>query len=226
MMQHKLPQIPGVYGSVCSRTGGRFTISIPNVYNGSLLPLITVLHWGGPVTPFYGRSILEGLVLPALGELEAIMVAPDCTYGAWDNQQSENDVLELVYYLNEFYNIDLKKNLIMGYSIGGIGCWYLASRNQEQFVGGIIMAAPVANDYLTVEWHIPLFVIHSRQDEYFPFVETAEPIAKLVDADAPVKFLPVDGATHFNTIDMIKPLKSTMPWIHEIWQDKEMNDGR
>ena len=224
MTSSALPQKPGLYGLINSSTSGRFTLSIPPGDIETPVTLIIVLHWGGQVTPYYGRSILEGLAAPALGELGAVMVAPDCLRGDWDNHQSESDVLKLLSYLDEHYNFDPNKILVMGYSMGGIGTWYLAARHQERFGAGIVMASPVAREYLALEWRIPMCVIHSRQDEYFPFEGTEYAIKQLTNQGAKIKFLPVEGATHFNTVDMIKPLQSTLPWIRGLWQKKEKNN--
>jgi predicted peptidase len=219
-----LPHEPGLYGLVCTGTGGRFTLSIPPGSDGSPVPLIIVLHWGGQVTPFYGRSILSGLAAPALGELGAMMAAPDCLRDGWDNPQSESDVLKLVSYLEEHYKVDPYKNLIMGYSMGGIGVWHFVTRYPKRFTAGIALAAPAASEYLALARRVPMFVIHSRQDEYFPFEGTEQAVLQLIDQGAPVEFMPVEGATHFNTENLIKPLQNTLPWIQEIWQKKEYNN--
>jgi predicted peptidase len=66
---------------------------------------------------------LTSLVEPALRELRAIIVAPDCNGSDWTQSNSEQDVLELLDHVEAAYNIDPNKTLITGYSMGDIGTW-------------------------------------------------------------------------------------------------------
>ena len=63
-MASTFPQEPGIYPFHNKASGQRFTLSIPEAYSIKPVPLILILHWGGQVTPYYGRSILEGLAAP------------------------------------------------------------------------------------------------------------------------------------------------------------------
>jgi predicted peptidase len=109
---------PGVHEQIFSRRGQRYTIAIPGSYaGGNVVPLVVVLHWGGVVTPFYGKSILAYLVEPAWRELGAIIVAPDCVHGDWTNPQSESEIIALLEYLQDSYNIDADRrhgNVVSG----------------------------------------------------------------------------------------------------------------
>ena len=69
---------PGVHQLTLPLTGGRelrYTLLVPE--GGGTRPLVLALHYGGEVTPFYGRGILELLVAPALAELGAVIAAPE-----------------------------------------------------------------------------------------------------------------------------------------------------
>ena len=57
----------GIHEQILSHHSQRYTIAIPDGYvDEEAAPLIVVLHWGGVVMPFYGKSILAYLVEPAL----------------------------------------------------------------------------------------------------------------------------------------------------------------
>jgi len=47
------------------------------------------LHYGGEVTPFYSKGFMTSLVEPALEDLGAIIVAPDCPSKGWTNAASK-----------------------------------------------------------------------------------------------------------------------------------------
>ena len=104
------------------------------------MPLILALHYGGHGAPYYGKDILTGLVEPALREVEAIIVAPDCTGDDWTDAQSEEDVIALLDHVQGAYNIDPQRILVTGYSMGGIGTWHLAARHQDRFTAALVMA--------------------------------------------------------------------------------------
>jgi hypothetical protein len=87
----------------------RYTISIPK--DGAKkdpVPLVVALHYGGEVTPFYGRGMIDSLVGPAFAELGAIIIAPDSLGGDWTQQKNEEAVLSLIDSALASYNVDPK----------------------------------------------------------------------------------------------------------------------
>ena len=78
---------PGIHERVLEPGGRRYTLGIPEGYSRETpTPFVMILHWGGPVHPFTGRGILEGLVRPARGDLGAILAAPDRSGESWANR--------------------------------------------------------------------------------------------------------------------------------------------
>ncbi len=211
----------GVHEQVLPRRNQRYTIAIPASYTGEdATPLILVLHWGGVVTPFYGKSILAYLAEPALRELDAIVVAPDCQHGDWTNPQAESEIHALLEYLADNYNVATDKTVLMGYSKGGMGTWYLAARNQVKFAAAIPMAGYPQPDSANVHWEIPLYVIHSRRDEIVPFEQTAQVVDQLREQGVAVEFVLLDDVTHYDTGQFVKPLRAAVPWIKNVWAEK------
>jgi len=213
----------GVHEQILAQRDQRYTIAIPNSYTGSdATPLIVVLHWGGIVTPFYGKSILAYLAKPALRELDAIIVAPDCQHGDWTNPQSESDINALLEHLRDNYNIAANKTVLTGYSKGGMGTWYLAARNQTRFAAAIPMAGYPQPDSADVGWEIPLYAIHGRQDEIVPFEQTAQVVDQLREKGVAIEFVLLDGVTHYETDRFVQPLRAAVPWIRKVWAKKQM----
>lgn len=208
---------PGVYKQVFS-DDRRYTIYIPEIpTEDKETALIMLLHWKGPFYPFKGWEILSGLGIPVFGELGAIIVSPDCPSGRWDDQVSEAYVMKLHRWLLDQYEIKRSKTLIAGYSFGGIGTWYIAAKNQNEFGGAVPISARPPEESVNGDWPIPIYVIHSREDEIFPIEYTVKAVELLRKRNASVELKIVEGVTHFDTYGFIEPLKEAIPWIKRVW---------
>lgn len=213
------PTIPGIYEQILQPGERRYTIAIPDGYTDEQpRPLILALHWGGPVTPYISKWYLLGLVAPALGELGAVIAAPDCTAEHWANPSSQDVVIDLLDYLTEAYNIDTRQVLLTGYSMGGIGTWILAAHHPERFSGALIVSAKPPTGVVDVRWDTPLYVIHSRHDEIFPLGDTETTVNQLREQGVAIDFDTVDGITHFQTERFVKPMQAAVPWIKHVWE--------
>jgi len=217
-----LARAAGIHEQIFPPRDQRYTIAIPTTYTGEeATPLIVALHYGGTVTPFYGKGILVSLVEPALRELGAIVVAPDCLHGNWTNPQSEAEINALLEYLQAHYAIDARKTVLTGYSLGGSGTWYLAARNRDKFAAAIPMAGWPQPDSADVAWKIPLYVIHSRRDELVPFEQTERVVGQLKGKGVAVEWVLLDRITHYETERFVKPLRAAVPWIRSVWKERK-----
>jgi len=217
-MSAETPQTAGVH-RLTTPEGQRYTLAVPqSVEVAQPFPLVIALHYGGPVTPYYGEGLLVGVVEPALRGLGALIAAPDCNHSLWDNEASEAEVLALADYLAGHYPLDPGRSLLTGYSLGGIGSWYIGGRNQDRFAAVLPMAAgpPAASVALT--WRIPLFAIHGRLDELFPWQATADAVNSLLEQGASAELLLLDGVSHYETGRFMRPLQETIPWIKRAWE--------
>ena len=209
---------PGIHEMVLPGAGRRYTLAIPDGYTGQQpVPLIVSLHYGGTVTPFYGRGLVEALIAPALGSLGAIIVAPDSAAGNWANPTAEQHVLELLDYIEANYNIDTERTLITGYSMGGGGTWYLAPRHPDRFKAAIVMAGRPQADTTSVNWDTSLYVIHSTADQVVPFEDTQVAVEQLRDQGASTELVVLDGISHYEIPRYRAYLQSAIPWIEEAW---------
>jgi predicted peptidase len=214
---------PGIHEMTLAN-GQRYTIAIPAGYTGAEpVPLVMALHYSGTVTPFFGRGVLEGLVEPALRDLGAIIVAPDAAAsnagaGAWATEAGEAVVLHLMDEMEATYNIDPAKTLLTGYSMGGMGSWYIGGRNQERFTAVLPMAGRPQADTTEIDWMIPLYVIHSRDDGLIDVGPTETAVGQLRWQGADVEFVVLEGVTHYDTELFVEPLREAVPWIERVWQ--------
>lgn len=199
----------------------RYTISVPETVSENIkIPLILALHYGGEVTPFYSKEYLNLLVRPALKKLEAIIAAPDCPGNGWANPEVESAVMEFLEIIKAQYNIDPNRIIITGYSMGGLGTWYLATRHHEMFSAAIPMSAIPDLGNTPVVKDLPFFVIHSRNDELLSIDLLKQFIQKYKSKGGVIKFQEVRGIRHYDTYHFIKPLKEAVPWIKKIWDQK------
>ena len=152
----------------------RYGLAVPGDYDVSRpRPLVVALHPGGGGTPFYGDGFMRSIFLPGLGELTPIMIAPDAPGGSWTDSRAEQAVMALVTAVFGEFAIDQRRVLVVGFSLGGSGAWYLSARHPDRFTAAIVMAGRTREPLADLA-RIPTYVIHSRDDEVVPFGQ-AEP---------------------------------------------------
>ncbi len=200
-------------------TSVSYTIAIPRSYSDDTpAPLVLALHFGGQPSRYYGGYFMNMLVKPALRELKAIILAPTIPVGSsWIESVSEDAVMGLLEEIRKEYNIDPDRILVTGFSLGGIGTWEYASNYPDVFSAAIpISGMPSAGIADTISG-IPLYVIHSKADQVFPWREVEEVVQQLQSRGLDVHFTILEGITHYETGRFIGPLKDAIPWIREKW---------
>ncbi len=194
----------------------RFTISIPAGYSEKKpTPLILALHYGGRVTPFYGGGMIQILVGPALAELGAIIVAPDAIVRGWRSEPNEKAVLHILELVQEQFNIDQKKTLVTGFSMGAAGTWHFAANHHRRFSAAIPVSGRVPDN---LDCNLPTYVIHSRDDGLIPLDLVEQSVKKLQSQGCDVHLEVVEGIKHFQTGLFVQPFKQTVPWIRKVWK--------
>lgn len=226
MQAADLPGTPGIYEQTLKLENGntlRYTLSIAKSFSlQKETPLIVALHYGGNVSPWYGKGYLTILVEPALRDLGAVIAAPDCpTKDGWDNPPAESAVLQLVKYIQENYKIDHKKILVTGFSMGGIGTWYMAARNPKLFSAAIPISAMAEPEIIETIRDIPVYAIHSTGDQIFPVKKVEEMVQKLKAKGLPIQLKILDGVSHYRTDSFAAPLHDAIPWIKQVWNKSD-----
>ncbi|MBN1779714.1 dienelactone hydrolase family protein [bacterium] len=182
------------------------------------MALIVALHYGGEPHDDFGREFLEALVLPAYSHLRAVIVAPVVPEtGTWADGQSEKFILALVDKMKSAHRINSSQVMLMGYSLGGIGTWYMAARNTDIFTAAIPMSCLPPDNVLPIDDLPPTYVIHSDADEVFPFSEAEDNVMELQGKGLPVEFSIVEDVTHYSTSGFIPALEESLTWLVEQW---------
>jgi predicted peptidase len=197
-----------------------YAVSVPDGYRPSTPgPLVLVLHPGGARPRHYGAEFMRRVVEPALRQLKPIMIAPDCPARDWSDPGCEKAVTTLVADAMRVYNIDRKRVLVVGYSMGGRGTWHMAANHAETFTAAIPMAASTRGLTIDQLGRQPTYVIHSRADEVVPF-EPAEEIARdLQKLKRDVEFDALDDLTHFDMVSYVDALRRAGRWVAGRWKD-------
>lgn len=217
----EMPRSSGIHELVFERPNEkplRYTLSLPERAEGAP-PLLLSLHYAGHGAPYYGRNMLEGLVEPALRDLSAVIVAPDCPSQSWTTKESEEAVLALLDFVAASYGTDPERVVVTGYSMGGMGTWYLISRHPERFSAAIPMAGAPRDSDLEAVARTPLYAIHSRVDEVVPPAPTKEAVERLRKSGGRADLVLVD-VPHYETVRFRPYLEKATSWLREVWRAK------
>jgi poly(3-hydroxybutyrate) depolymerase len=181
-------------------------------------PLVLALHPGGGRTPYYGAMFMEGIVEPALRDWNPIIVAPDVPTQTWASDVSDEAVMALVEDVSARYEIDRARVLVTGFSLGGHGTWFFATRHPDVFTGAIPMAGSPGTSSLDNLGTMPVHIVHSRDDDVVPFGPASEAATLLGDRDHPVELTALDGVGHFAMGAYVEHLRAAGAWMVEQWQ--------
>lgn len=196
-----------------------YAIFTPSTYeHGKATPLIFALHYSGPVPDSIGRDFLANFVEPALGGLEAIMVAPKSVGpGGWTTESNERLVLAVLDSVKMNYSIDPQRVLVLGYSMGATGAWRFIAHHPDLFTSAIpISGMPDPRDPPMIRDQ-NIFVIHSRDDELFPLLWVEEVVYALQFRYVPIFLRIVEGLRHGEIEGFIDPLSEAVPWVRLTW---------
>ena len=198
-----------------------YGISVPAGYTkGEPRPLILALHPGGERTPYYGLSFMRGIVSPALKDLNAIIVAPDCPTRSWSDPAAEQAVMALLQNVMKEYAVDRRRILVTGFSLGGRGTWFMSSRHADLFTGAIPIAGASGDEPLDRLGRIPTYVIHSRDDQVVPFAPDERTTRELEKLGRMVRFEALEGLGHYEMGGYIDALTRGGKWIAERWNGR------
>jgi predicted peptidase len=210
----------GIHDGALSQAGGptiRYALSVPRGYHGEPVPLVLALHFGGPPEGA-GRSMLDILIQPAMAGLGALIVAPDSIGGGWNSSENERAVMALLAAVEKSYAVDRQRVVVTGYSMGGAGVWYWADKYPDRFSAAVPVSGRPMSSGAT--WRVPVFAVHSRDDEVNPIQPTEQRIAELKARGLNAQLVVVTGVSHFETGRFVAGLRQAVPWIQQVWRTR------
>ncbi|MGD9904576.1 MAG: dienelactone hydrolase family protein [Vicinamibacterales bacterium] len=189
-------------------------------------PMIVALHYGTPedpgLSPYFGLGYVGQLVLPALQDLNAVVIAPDAPEASWAHPGSVEAVLAVVADVKTRVRIDGRRTLVTGFSMGGGGAWFFAQTHPELFRAAIPMAAaPRRPDddpaVPPAPLKMPVYAIHSRADATVPFTRVESGAQALSAQGGDVTLRLLDDVAHHMIPGYVDALHEAMPWVLRIW---------
>ena len=214
---------PGMYTRTLEREGkptfGYAIIVPPGYSRATPVPLVLALHFGvqGGPSLNVGRDLLRAIVAPAFADLGAVVVAPDVLAGGpWSTPANDEAVLALLDSVGRAYNVDARKVIVTGYSMGGTGAWHFAGKYPDRFAALVPVAGrpPAAS----AGWRVPVFAIHSRRDQVAPIDATEKRIAELKQAGMKAELVALDAPTHYEVSAHAEGLRRAIPWLRQLWK--------
>lgn len=197
------------------------------------LPLVIGLHygWEGEMSPRHGRDFMRAFLEPVFKGQDAVLVAPNCPQRTWHHPRSQEAVLALRRQVIAEGGVAADHVVLAGYSLGGMGTWYMGARHPECFAAGIAVAAiPVVHfedpddpglerfiDRVArgeVDWReelalFPLWVVNSRADELIPYEAVEKAVSRMQRRGGNIEFIPLDGVGHYDSrhyVEALRPL--------------------
>lgn len=195
----------------------RYTIALPREAGGAPRPLVLALHPGGGSR---GGPFLHRVVEPALRDWNAVIVAPDSPNRRWSEPSAEQSVLALLDDVIARHPIDRSRVLVTGFSMGGSGSWFMASRHPERFSGAIPIAGAPRENPLDRIGPMPVHVIHSRDDELVPIGPARDAARALAERGRPVEFTELAGVGHYAMGGYVDALRQAGVWMRAQWASR------
>jgi predicted peptidase len=102
--------------------------------------------------------------------------------------------------------------------MGGAGTWYWADAYPERFSAAVpVSGRPISSG---ATWRVPVFAVHSRNDQVNPIGPTEQRIAELKKQGLNARIVVLTGIAHFETSRFVDGLRQAVPWIQQVWKTK------
>ena len=195
-----------------------YAISVPDgEREGVALPLVLALHPGGERMRYYGSMFARIGGRPRTRRAQRHHRRSRLPDEVMDGPGADRAVMALLDKVMKEHTIDRKRVLVVGFSMGGRGTWFMAAHHADLFTAAIPMAASIGDEKVEGLGLIPTYIIHSRRDQVVPFAPAERNAQALEQLGRAVKFEAVPDLTHYNMRGYVPALRRAVKWIAERW---------
>jgi predicted esterase len=188
--------------------------------NGAPRTLVILLHGRvmntrgavGPAARPHTQRLIECLAAPALAALDPILVAPRSATGQWWQKEDTELVLGLVDAVHARWPATRGRDVITGYSNGGIGAWYFARLYAAHFSAAIPMAF---NESIVGASALPIYAIQGAADEQFDIERVRAAVTALKASGQDVTFDEKYRGSHGAPCSYVPELTQAGRWLEE-----------
>ena len=169
-------------------------------------PLLVFLHGSGQRGNDNVQQLLGAATAMCAAKLAdrypCAMLVPQCPkHLNWSAPVSNNrDMLDMVLtMLDEVLKdtrIDPNRVYLCGYSMGGFGAWKLAAQSSRRFAAVVPIAGGSDPDLAGKLLNIPIWAVHSEDDDVVSVEETRKIVEAIRDAGGAPKYLEFKDAGH------------------------------
>lgn len=144
------------FKSDADNSGQPFVLNVPNSYSTqNAYPLLIHLHGAGVRPNPYDRVKIRNDVIEAF---------PFNRGDAGYTGLGEVNILKMIAYIRRWYTIDPQRIHISGFSMGGIGAYYLATRYPDRFASVGTYGGAAFNVFYENLIHTPISILHGQRD--------------------------------------------------------------
>lgn len=202
-------------------------VTTEDVWRGEKLGLFVTLHGSGVDEKRYILSVAQKhLEYRFRSRIDRMLVLAPQARGLSDFYlgDSAQDVLECIEHVQKLYNVDSRRIVLDGFSMGGYGAWRLGLLYPEIFAavivrsGAIVPPPPLEGenvlDMLEEGRRNRFFIVHGDSDNAVPVEGARQAVKKMSELGMEFKYEEVEGAAHggYDKWDEIfKWLKEVLP---------------
>jgi predicted peptidase len=142
--------------------------------------------------------------------------------GKYNQPSVESLVFEIIYALEEEFNIDTTRRYITGQSMGGFGSWHFILTHPQMFAAAIPICGGANPDLAKNITDIPIWVFHGENDNTIPVDFSRNMIAAIKKAGGNPKYNEFPNVGH-GSWHLAYDTPELLDWLFVQVNEKETN---
>ncbi len=206
-----------------------YSVYVPEFYNGEeALPLLVTLHGSGVDEKQSIRLVAQTMLnFHMSGKAGRFLILAPQARGLsdWYLGDAGMDVMECIAHVKTLYNVDERRIMLDGFSMGGYGAWRLGLRYPDVFRAVVIRSGAIAPpdsiggenilDLMKPQTPNSFFVVHGAKDNAVSVSNARSAVQKLEELGIDHRYVEVKDAAHGGYdkwSDILTWLKRKVKW--------------